>query len=356
MSEIAHLLRPQRLLRRCPDLMRVMYDVPGYQTQFALELLTNQLLVHEAEPRQTATMDRSLEHPIGAMMGEFVAVVSYMNADAQTFVFAKPVVEELRKTDVGHVRVSDLRLPFDAFFIAFEEPVAVCPGYLCEGAYFWKLGADEIYIRVALLSDRTSVAEWLPDPGVTMPVLNAEETLEQLICTFLDRLGSLTRDSANDPYAHMTVEFRNLSIGLTNVPSKPTSERLEDFQRANGEAFANCLATVLGAACLLTAVPEEMVRPNVIWPRPVQARPGTSHKTIRGAVPVRYISFGASDSTGHGTGERFSPRAHWRRGHWRRQPFGPASDRAYRPTWIRPTLVSPDHGPVAEASVYRVNE
>jgi hypothetical protein len=35
-------------------------------------------------------------------------------------------------------------------------------------------------------------------------------------------------------------------------------------------------------------------------------------------------------------GQGTSPRAHWVRGHWRKQPFGPRSDPQYRRVWIKP--------------------
>ena len=55
------------------------------------------------------------------------------------------------------------------------------------------------------------------------------------------------------------------------------------------------------------------------------------------------------NSEGHGV----SPRAHWRRGHWRRQRHG-AGLSLVTPRWIRPTIVKQDNGPLVETRLYDV--
>lgn len=49
---------------------------------------------------------------------------------------------------------------------------------------------------------------------------------------------------------------------------------------------------------------------------------------------------------------RAGPRAHWRRGHWRNQAYGPQLS-LRKLIWIRPTLVSADHDPRPEADPTR---
>jgi hypothetical protein len=356
MSGLEKLIRPIRLFYRCPDLARVVDQVPAHQFQFALELLANQKLAADPVERRDAMLKASLENPLGAVIGETTAAVNVFCARNQYFILSSSVVAELARTSPGDVRIGDVKLPYEAIYIGFEHPIQVFEGLLCEGAFLWQFEGESLWLRVALTTDRTLWSDWLPDPGITFELGHADAVIENAIAAFCGRLRQYSDDAAKDGFAHMANEWRTLKEGREVLESKPTSERIIDFLADHGYDFARCVAIIMGAACLLTALLDEMVKPNVIWPRPMQTRPGTSHKTIKGAQPVRFISFGKSETSGHSSGEGVSPRAHLRRGHWRRQPFGPASDRAYRPKWIRPTLVNPDHGPLAEASVYQVTK
>ena len=348
-------LRPVRLKARSNEMSRIIEEVPGDQIKLAGEILANTLMCGSPPDEVRAMLSDSLEHPLSSVVHEMVAEGNFRIAGRQAFVIADAVVEELAKTSPGDVRVGDIKLPFFAIYVAFENPRAVFGTYLCEGAYLWQSEAGALFLRLALVVNRQHWSNWLPDPAfpLTMPFM--DQTLAQVI----DDLPAIFEDKTYqyllNPFHDMSPEWSDLKSGRTLVPSKPTSQRLLEFVVEYGEDLKQALATVLGVACLLSAAPENMIKPNVIWPIPVQARPGTSHKTVKGALPVRFVSFGPShESRNSAIGLGVSPRAHWRRGHWRRTPFGPTADRAYRPKWIRPTLVNASHGPAAETSIYRV--
>lgn len=354
MSWFPNVLRPNRFLSS-PLVIRVFKEIPADKVPFAFEFFANDILDRLDEDTREFTLECSLENPVGALGAEATAAANFLSAGRQAFVIADPVVEALSRTSPGDVRVADIQLPFSALYVAFETPVFGAKGnYPCEGAYLWRWPGEGMFVRLALLEDKIGLAADFPHPGITLPLAD-EQTLADIIDGFRHQLGKLTKDYAADPFKHMAPDWQKHGDMRSKVRiTKPTSQRIQEYLDSDGDDFGKHLATVLSCACLLTSAPEDMVRANVIWPRPVQTRPGTSHKTERGALPVRYVSFGTAAAGGVGSGDGVSPRAHWRRGHWRRTPYGPVTDRAYRPKWIRPTLVNPDHGPVAEASVYRV--
>lgn len=48
----------------------------------------------------------------------------------------------------------------------------------------------------------------------------------------------------------------------------------------------------------------------------------------------------SSSSSKMNLAHRSSPRTHWRRGHWRFQPYGNKEKPEYKNIWIEPTIIS----------------
>lgn len=53
--------------------------------------------------------------------------------------------------------------------------------------------------------------------------------------------------------------------------------------------------------------------------------------------------------------DKNSIRPHWRRGHWRQQPYGEELKKK-KIIWIRPTLVSQDKGSPETGHIYQVSD
>lgn len=361
------ILRPQRLIQKWPMTRGAMdpiarHLIPGFAAIDAPAGLVGldtclpgigRLLNERLEPM--AVVDRKVwVSQIYDVFDEAVRVGLYRAYGSQAFVLSERVVAELMRTDLADVQVGDTRVPFPAFYCTFERPVMLS-GRELEGVYFRHESETRLTLTLCVVEDRIGAQGWAIEPtfSVTLDPSSGATLAESLDLEIarVRRDGAKLKKELQDGIDAAALDEVNAAV----MPST-SQERLADELSAARGFVGEALALALNCLCLLTAPPEEMVTPNVVWPRPVQARPRTAHKTERGALPVRFVDFGRWQGSGESAGGGSSPRAHWRRSHWRRQPYGPAGDRAYRPKWIRGTMVNPDHGPAAETSIYRVGQ
>ena len=360
-------LRPQRLIQKWP-MMRTAMDpitkhlLPGFaaiRAPAGLEGLQGSLpalqrLMNERlEPM--AVVDRKVwVSQLYEVFDEASRVGLFKAYGAQSFVLSERVVAELLRTDLADIQIVDVIVPFPTFYCAFEQPVMLS-GRELEGVYFRHEAESQLSLTLCAVEDRDGAPAWAIEPSFSVTIDPTScsclvDCLEHEIGRVRQR-GAKLRTELEHGIDAAKLDGLNASV----LPSTSQERLAHELSAARG-FVGEALALALNCLCLLTAPPKEMVTPNVLWPRPVQSRPGTAHKTEKGALPVRFIDFGRSEGNGEGTGGGSSPRAHFRRSHWRRQPYGPAGDRTYVPKWIRATMVNPGHGPVAEASVYRVDE
>jgi len=368
MNALLKLLRPARLTRRFPEangITRIMscdYDseaqlgpsgLAGLQARMpALGRWIN-------GPRMELPTEERAQW-VGQVHDAIdeIARVSCIRAyGTQVFVIASDVTSELAKTSIGEICMADIRLPFPGFYIQFEQPITLPDSReVLEGAYV-RGGSKRIAISLCTIDPEEARPWWAMDRtyAVELDCGDPQQLLQQAV----DLQVAKNRENAARLRSDLEAASQALqpSVPFTlDVMRSTAEEKQAEILASNSSAVECALEVVVNAICLLTVLPDAMVKEGSVWPRPVQTRPGSSHKTEKGALPVRFISFGSSMPGERSEGEGISPRAHWRRGHWRRTPYGPISDRAYRPKWIRPTLVNPDHGPAAEASIYRVSE
>lgn len=360
------ILRPQRLIQKWP-MTRMAMDgiakhlIPGFagiRSPAGLDGLQGsipalQRLINE-RLESMAVVDRKVwVRQLYDVFDEAAIVGLFKAYGAQSFVLSERVVAELLRTNLADIQIGDVRVPFAAFYCAFERPVMLS-GRELEGVYFRLQDETSLSLTLCAVEDRDGAPDWAIEPTFSV-TLNPKSGSTLAGC--LDLEIARVRQNGAKLRAELEAAIDATALDDVNAAVLPSTsqERLADELSAARGFVGEALALALNCLCLLTAPPEEMITPNVLWPRPIQSRSGTAHKTEKGALPVRFVDFGRGDGSDEGTGGGSSPRAHWRRAHWRRQPFGPSGDRAYRPKWIRGTMVNPDHGPVAEASIYQVD-
>lgn len=118
------------------------------------------------------------------------------------------------------------------------------------------------------------------------------------------------------------------------------------------EVGHKALRLVVNSLCYLSSYPEQVERVWPELPKHVQAQARDKAKGNKkkmesmlekmGYRPLHFCGLKfVQEHVGIGGGSEESRRQHWRRGHWRNQPYGEGRQQ-YRLRWIQPMLVNRD--------------
>jgi hypothetical protein len=305
-----------------------------------------------------------------AVMGAFT---HRMNGGA-IYVLPDGLVEEFDNTDCGEVHIGDIQLPFPNVYLKFTPPnrPLLGDGAPVDGCYaVWQ--QDELLLVLTscmpAVDYEHSLSIACTDPmfSIHMPATKRDmpinAAVELGIQEFLETNAPPTENISQD------VTFPDGTVThIEDVRKKSRQKRIEVF-RSQEPAFRECLNIIINAACFISFKPDDVTEE---WegepPADLLAAANLPGKNITGKMKQmeaqRKIDNG--DFTriklcgkalfpeelgllGHGK----SPRAHWRRGHWRRQRHGPGL-LLIALRWIRPTLVKKESGEPVEARIYDV--
>ena len=288
------------------------------------------------------------------------------------------LVEEFDNTECGEVHIGDITLPFPSCYLSFTppEPVSLSSCAVVDGCYFNRQGDEYLMMLTTRLADvdyERSLSLACLDPTfsirlpATDPDLSINDAVEKGIADFL-------ADNAPPPEdLTQTVERPDgTTTTLVDVRTRNRRRRIEQF-RAQEPSFRKCLNILVNAACFISFRPEDIDDSWVGNPpaeliaaledsgktRAGRARKRDAVRILNDADYVRIRICGkalfSEPTSGEELGAGKSPRAHWRRGHWRRQRHGPGLS-LFHMRWIRPTLVCKDVGPIVDARIYDVQE
>jgi hypothetical protein len=307
-----------------------------------------------------------------------LAAYTHRASGGAIYVLPERLVEEFSNTDFDDVRVGDLKLPFDNLFIKFTppEPLYLAEGAPVDGCYIVKQ-MDEYFVSVTSYWEGVDYVRSIPLTtldlrfNLHLPAEDAEISInaavEKGIEAFMKENSPPTED-----LSQMVTRPDGTTCYVEDVRAKSRKRRIEVFQ-SQEPVFRACLNIIINAACFISFRPEDITEewdgevPE--WVIEALNDPkGTRRSRDRKRDAYRHISnsdytrikicgknlfadFPHSGATGHCV----SPRAHWRRGHWRRQRYGPALAFVI-PRWIRPTIVKKDNSPLVESRIYDVDE
>ena len=293
------------------------------------------------------------------------------------YVIPERLVEEFHHTDCAEVRVGDIRLPFASVFLKFTppEPLLLAEDARVDGCYVGKQGDEFLFTLTARLDavdyeNSMSVACVDPIFALHLPASDPELTINAAVQLGIE---AFLRDNA-PPEENVSgdVERPDGTVAhVQDVRARSRKRRIAQF-RSQEPAFRACLNIIVNAACFITFRPDDV---NDAWegepPADVVAAAdatGDSRRSrdrklgalrkleggdfTRVKICGRDLFADTVQPVG-GQTDGTSPRAHWRRGHWRRQRLG-AGLSLVALRWIRPTIVMKDNGPLVEARIYEV--
>lgn len=335
------------------------------------EINLHHLAFHrDARPRSAPTNDSN------ATLAAFI----HRANGGSIYVLPDPLVEEFDHTDCHEVRIGEVRLPFNNLFVKFTppSPLALEEGALVDGCYVVKQGDEYLLSLTARrqgvdYSRSLSVACLDPQFSIHLPVpedgdsgLCIPEAVELGVKEFLEK-------NAPPPDNHSQLITRpdGTTTFVEDIRAKSRARRISVFH-SQEPVFRACLNIIVNAMCFISFRPDDITEEwdgdPPVWVIDAlndsrdtrSARDRKSHaQRVMGTGDFARIRICGRDlfpdqpreepQGGHGA----SPRAHWRRGHWRRQRHGVGLS-LITPRWIRPTVVKSDNGTLVETRLYDV--
>jgi hypothetical protein len=299
-------------------------------------------------------------------------VGAFFSHGRNVFLLSDELAKLLCRTDLGDVRASDIRLPFQSFYLAFGQTFRESlpgPPNQVDGAYINQLHASALEIVVT--SRRTDAEEdWLfaraPYFYAPLEPVNGDRTFQDLL-EHAVRSGQIPTESQQvEPFDGVYKQFENETGISINDRRQQTVNEAVEYAKKGLPVFRAALALAINALCYLNTADDERDRiasypedspldllellqsGSVIKRKQAQAR-----LSALGFWPVYILGSELKSEVSPGELTSREVSAHWRRGHWRRHAVG-VGRAGRRLIWIHPTLVRADKGEPEDGHEYHV--
>lgn len=278
----------------------------------------------------------------------FDAYTGYCNGGRSIVHLQPELLEMFRHTDVSQIKVADLRAPLPSFYLHFGggiEDLVVGQDNVIDGAYV-QFFEQDLFVYVSTRSRSVDLVE--EAARSELRALNSDRHLQmQLIAHDEEAGGTIAKAIAynSDPTAM----------------EAPDRAQLSDWE-PHMQTVANI---VVNALCFMTSehndlnerftdnTPKSFVMKLKGADSPKHKQRLLSKALAHGFRRVKFLGDTYRRAPGHGGDTAIAVQPHWRRGHWRNQPFGEA--RLERKLiWIKPTLVNRELGAPAGGRIYDV--
>ncbi|WP_343699030.1 hypothetical protein [Caulobacter sp.] len=308
-----------------------------------------------AERPKAATAIVMSEGSLAVQYARFVA------KGRNTFMLTPALVEMLSHTDMAGVRLSDLSLPFDSFYIglggAFDGALPGLPNHI-DGAYVERVAQDTltVFLTTRRLGPDALGGKGWPETRDDYFAVHLKDRDGQT--SLLDAFNAAVEEEINRKPEHETIkealedpDFKAPDGWAVTLPREPMHVEIMTRFTASVPAAAIAVALVGNALCYLSAAPE-VSEPSLPDDAPVvtamallTGTPKVQQKARaelldRGISVIRWLGprQSPSASSGRGGGGGGRQAAHWRRGHWRRQAHG-VGRLERKLVWIAPMMV-----------------
>jgi hypothetical protein len=293
-------------------------------------------------------------------------MVMWKAAGRQIYDLPPALVERFRETDVDDVPLAMLKFPYDGFYLYWgpQPDMELEPGWLVDGAYVMTGVPGVLQLVVTAAPADPAAGTWWPVIGEPYYFQAFEQdTLAMDVGSAVDivlakELAELRARASKpamdiDPMLHEMVangevDPSQVPLHIHDVSARTASQEMDRLLRRH-EIYRASLTLVVNGLCYLTAYPDDSAAeyPAGAPESMVQAATSTDFKTAKSArgrlselgyLPVHLCGQQLlRHPLPHPAGDRHV-RAHWRRGHWRRQVYG--EGRALRKLiWVMPIVV-----------------
>ena len=265
---------------------------------------------------------------------------------AQIYAFAPELAEALLHSDTGSVCIHDLNFPFQSAYFHFGTQCGLPfadTGLLAEGAYaLWSTQS----LRIVLCAGSAG-----PDPRPWSA--RAFDALDLRIPSEL--YGLPLREACRQALGADLADLDRAEARLGDPGASLAAGSMRQSLSENYESWAKACELICNGLCFLSGYPEDALRR---WQEGAPAallsqcsHPLSPKARSKAASKLRALGFSQITELGGAfaqalrsreagaAGAHRSPRAHWRKGHWRMQAFGRALQER-KLVWIAPAMVA----------------
>lgn len=326
-------------------------------------------------PLKLRQQARGANHIMDSLDGLVTAYGRFVQAGRQILDFPPALVEMLAQTDVSDIPMNAIKMPYAAQYLHFgpQAGLELEKGWLVDGAYVESHGVDGDWrITITARPDNSENARlWFvsPEPCYTQDFVQDYRLMDMATAVTMvlsDRLADLNTHVSRrggDITEEVQEEARQRGLAgpipgntrIIDVSSERGQERIESINQQH-PIYLKALQLTVNALCYVTAYPDDIAE---VWPEGTPARLKTkaaspnakeakrakSKLESQGYVPVRLCGRKLADHIQtlrvQGQDEKHIS-THWRRGHWRNQPYGKGLT-LRKLIWMMPVLVGAKH-------------
>lgn len=290
------------------------------------------------------------------------------------FYFPNEVSNLFKHTNIDEISIGNLKFPYKTFYLAFglQDEFDIGSnensGHYFDGAYIDNLDETTLSVRLTSLSNNYNSKEyrsWLEEPDITFFIGLEFQNESEYLIDGIDRFIENYKIKFNKIDEQLTEN--EIVDENTNILKKDDFFRKKRIKRItqNTEKFRDIAKLIFNAICYLTHENKNIIENYTNSPLPSLInnlkKAKNSHEKKRIEAKIKKGGHTKIKICGHdimksinsetNTGKELS--THWRRGHWRRQPFG-SDMNEIKLIWIKPTLVRKDKGSSEYGHIYDV--
>ena len=323
------------------------------------------LIPRESRPTETRMLMR--EPSMASYYGAYCAF------GRNIFHLNDEILEEFLHTDVGAVPIELVDFPYDCFYISFgsiKELALYNENCHVDGAYVFAF--DGFPLQIALTTsisnwNYSSRHEWIfnPDRYYYMSIERNDPSaiFGELIKNALKDKLEAYKDKG-EMLETGIYEIEGKSVGIINKRSESAQKDQEEIS-SGFNTFRVALNLIVNALCYISQYENEITES---WPQDTPKSLLSKLKTAKTQKQVqrvvsKLVSMGYTKLKVCGNSfkkpklqdDGGDVRSHWRRGHWRQQPYG-ESLKERKIIWIRPTIVKKDKGTPEFGHIYELSK
>jgi hypothetical protein len=285
----------------------------------------------------------------------------FEKAGSNIFHFKKELLELLEKTDVSDIQIGQIKFPYNNFYISLRElgkilPTNISKDAIIDGVYvsFTDDSKEELIYKYHISFHICGYSESKKDVEFKFNVQDIMELPSGL--TFTNETATIT-DAIAEVHKIMTDTLESNTRDPKEI-EREVNYQLEEYKllKDNLNLMVNCLLYLSSdkpdieskfADGLPVNIKNKIEKANTKHRREL----AESEAKKFGYTKIKLVGNSFTKKTSNNNTKTSDVSPHWRRGHWRNQPFGKELTET-KIIWIKPTIVNKEKGEPTKGHIY----